>query len=249
MLFKSAAAVQPANAYANHELRVLFDNTVGQIDYWLNGVNLFSDTGIDTIDDAFGGSGAWRTVELSTNGPQCLDDLYVVNGDGTAPTNATVSIGPWHVTAGFPQTDAVSGGDLREMTPSTGADHGAMVDEDPPNYDVDYLASNVEGQRELFRFPQIAVASPIVYAVQKGVFARLNDIGHGEVSMLTKSSLAVITESRRTGLASDADDSVPQTSNYHYYIECDDRQGDASAWTLAALNASQFGMRHYTSFS
>lgn len=251
MFFKSAPGVQPPTTYVYHELRVLFDNAVGQIDYWADGVNLFSATGVDTIEDTFGGGGAFRHILLQTLGAQCLDDLYIMNGDGPAPTNASVSIGPAHVVALLPQEGPIGVGNFNEMTPSTGTDRGALMNEDPPNYDVDYLFANGEGERQLFRFPQIAVASQVVYAVQKEVFARMSDIGHGEVSILTESPALVLTEDRRWGLATQqVSTDVPQTSNYHYYLECDDLQGDAvTPWTIDDLNASQFGMRHYESFS
>lgn len=251
MFFKSAPGLQPPSTYVYHELRVLFDDTVGQIDYWADGVSKFSTTGVDTIEDTFGGSGPWKIVQLNTNGPQCLDDLYIMNGDGTAPTNATVSIGPAHVVALLPQQGAQGIGSLNEMTPSTGTDRGALMNENPPNYDVDYLFANGEGERQLFRFPLIAgIVSDTVYAVQKEVFARMDDIGHGEVSLLTQSPAAVLTETGRWGLATQqVSTDVPQTSNYHYYLQCDDRQGDASPWSIIDVNASQFGMRHYESFS
>lgn len=63
-------------------------------------------------------------------------------------------------------TDAVGGGGFyRQWTPSAGTDHGALLDETPPDDGTTYVGSSTVGQKETGKFPTIPLGVT-VYGLQ-----------------------------------------------------------------------------------
>lgn len=97
-------------------------------------------------------SGQWDLVYPQPRGYMC--DTYWGDFSGSGFDNRFM--GDLRVRDDLPQTDAVGGGGFyREWTPSTGTDHGALLDETPPDDGATYVASSTPGQRELCTYPTI----------------------------------------------------------------------------------------------
>ena len=232
----TAVGAIPTGVYTYIEYQFVIDAVVGEVHGYINGVNIFSITGIDTTN-SFSPTDEPGTYHIFCVGNQCIDDIYVMDGIGAAPTNATVPIGPAHVIQAFPSGD----GDARGWVPSAGSSHAEMVDEVPPDKDGTYVKSNQEGAADLFEFDDIVIASDVLYAVQRSISVNRDRTGHTEIAHLTKVGSGGIKENERWG--------VSHSDNYFYDTEIDTLQPNGTPWTIAAFNNSQFGMRHYNSKS
>lgn len=113
-------------------------------------------------DTRNGATGIWDSVMLGPNGGVGsqfdADDFYICDGSGSVNNDF---LGNIKITAVLPQTDGVGGaGGAQEWTPSTGTDHGALVDEADPN-STDYVSSSTAGQRDTFNYPACGVTGTI----------------------------------------------------------------------------------------
>lgn len=227
----------PVGAWTYIELQVFFHDTLGTVKGYINGTQVVDVSNFDTIDfwsgtEQAGAASLHCTVGA---GQGCMDDFYVMNGDGAAPNNATVPIGPAHVIAMTPYDD----GDARGWVPSSGSDNFAMVDEVPPDDGTTYVASSQEGAQDLYEFLDVVLPSETVYAVQRGFHVTSTTTKHSEVSHIDKAA-GVQRETERWGI---------QYPDQFYNTQIDDDQPNGSAWNLTAFNRAQFGMKHYTSKS
>jgi hypothetical protein len=86
---------------------------------------------------------------------QSYDDLYVCDGSGGVEDTF---LGDHRVVC----VVASSGnGTHADWTPLTGGDHGAMVDENPPNLDTDYNMAGSVGNRDTYNFAALGVSGTI----------------------------------------------------------------------------------------
>jgi hypothetical protein len=82
----------------------------------------------------------------------------------------------------LPQT---GNGDLTDFTPSTGTDHGAMVDENPPNDDTDYTTGDTAGQQDCYQYPSLALTGAIL-GIQTNLYAKKTDAGARTVAPIVR---------------------------------------------------------------
>jgi hypothetical protein len=231
----TASGVAPIGSYIFIEMRVFLDAVNGTIAGAINGSQVFSLTGIDTTE-FWSPTDFHGTLEVHCTGDgACIDNVYVMDGEGTAPTNASQWIGPWHVIQMTPFDD----GDARGWSPSAGSDNYAMVDEIPPDENTTYVSSNAEGPSDLYRFLSVVLPSDTLYAVQRSFQVTRTATGHTEVSHLDKVS-GVLRETERWGV---------QSGDWYSDTQIDDTDPTGAKWSIATFNRTQFGMKHYTSKS
>jgi hypothetical protein len=133
----------------------------GYLRVYINGL-LAADSGIVNTFTSFSG-GTWSSIAFDPEG--WIDDLYWGDASGAAPWNAF--FGDCHVEGQVARTDAASGGGTyKEWAPSTGTDHGALVDEIPPDDGATYVSSPTAGETDTFKFPAIVPLTGPVYAIQ-----------------------------------------------------------------------------------
>lgn len=153
------------------------DSTTGYFKAWVNGVLVIDYTGRTTSSTAFSGTGVEQWSILTFGGATTrLDDMYWGDTTGSAPWNAF--LGDLRVEGQLALTDADGGGGTyQDFTPSTGSDHGALVDETPPDDDTTYLQSATVGHTETFVFPSITLAAGTVYGIQLMPNVKKSDSG------------------------------------------------------------------------
>jgi hypothetical protein len=165
LLGSTPAALININRYQHIGIDfVIGSGTSGSVTIYVDEVPWLVLTGINTNGTGpFQSPGPWAMFSWNTRG--YLDDMYWGDNSGAAPWNAF--FGDDRVEGQVALTDAVGGGGFyREWTPSTGTDHGALLDEIPPNDDVDYVEGNAAGLREVVKFPNITLAAGLVHGVQ-----------------------------------------------------------------------------------
>jgi hypothetical protein len=130
-------------------------------------------SGVDTRN---AGTGLWDRVGLGCNSGSTTftyyDDFYVCDTSGSAPRNTF--LGPvTKVETLYPQTDGVAAGSNAGLTPSTGTDHGALVDETPPNQ-TDYNSSATVGAKDTYNYPSMALTG-VILGIQTNLYCQKSD--------------------------------------------------------------------------
>jgi hypothetical protein len=162
---------------------------------------------------AFGGTG----------GPQYYSDFYY----GTLQSDLK---GDCRVFARLPNRE----GPVLQWTPSTGAIHYQMVDDNPPNDDVDWNSDRIAGHEDLYGFPAIGIASGTVYAVQTCALMKKTDVGFRSVAPVI--NIAGIDYVGTTRAIADG--------SWLYYIQCwDQNDPSGAAWTVPNAVNSYYGQR------
>lgn len=84
-------------------------------------------------------------------------NLYVIDGSGDRNNSL---LGELTGQAMLPLTDATLAGFNADLTPSTGTDHGTLVDETPPNTS-DYNSADATGEKDTYQFPNLTSTGEI----------------------------------------------------------------------------------------
>ena len=224
------------NTYYYCEIKFTIDDASGAIELRLNGNTTpeFTFAG----DTRNGGNASWLSIqfrgqELSASSPFIrFDDIYVCDGAASG-------------VSGLPNNDFL--GDLRidcfnassgngtntGMTPSTGTDHGALVDETTPNDDTDYNSGISVGDKDTYNFPNLSFAPATIYGVQGNNYLKKTDAGARSICNVMRSN----------GTDYDKSDQALSTS-YAYYGDMFESDPDTgAAWTPSAVNALEFGAK------
>lgn len=226
VLGASAVPLSP-NTWYYVEAKFTISDTVGVAVVRVNGATVINLASQDTRNAGNASANVVQIGPQSTPGASYdFDDVYIF--DATGAVNNDVA-GDCRVEQLLPS----GAGATTAWTPSAGANYAA-VDEVPPNGDTDYVSSATAGQTDTYAFGDLSVASSgTVKAVQATVQARKDDAG--------SRSLAVVARPGSTDRVG-ATQAVADT--YAAYPQLWDTNPDtAAAWTVAAVNSSQFGTR------
>lgn len=209
------------------ELKVLFNDSTGTYELKIDGVSEVSGTGADTIAS---GSAGWDSIVLGTQNVSTTcnlsyDDLYCADGSGGVEDTF---LGDHRVVA----IVASSGnGANTDWTPSTGSDHGAVVDENPPN-ETDYNLSGTSGQRDTYAFAAVGVTGT-VKALQTLRYIKADVAGVRSVGSVTR-------------IGSTNYDGAGQVvgSDWTYQREIARvSPATAAAWTISEIDGAEFGAK------
>lgn len=222
VLETSAVVLSFDNSWYHLEAKIYFHESSGSYDIKLDGVSIMDDTGVDTLN---AGDANVDYIRYK-NGYERIDDLYVLNTDGSI-NNDFLGINT-RIQALFPDADGTYG----EWSPSSGSDHYALVDENPETLS-DYNASDTVNKRDTYDFPNISVTS--VYAVKAEANMMTSAVGVRDVRL--KCISGVTTDDGPTEAVS-YDPSMEQIVENIW--EADPNTG--AAWTLANFNAAEFGL-------
>lgn len=210
------------------EVRIFVDDTNGYVELLFNGLRILELTGVDTqyqtasnfIDRvAFCWAYAYTgTAEIY------FDDLYTFSDDSSTLTTQEC-IGDARVLPVAP----ISVGAYSQLTPSSGTDHVALVDENPFST-ADYVGSAVSGVKETFKFTGLA-GWPYIHGVKSVLGCFKSDAGLRSVKPLIKSG-AVETVAGNKAVATDL--------SYINEIYKDD-PNTGTSWTTEGLGDAEFG--------
>lgn len=230
ILARSAPGVVRAGQFRYVEMKVVISNVGGTVEVRVNGKTVILANSLDTQASA---NAAWQSLHYGTTGESwAIDDIYVCDGTGPAPYNAF--LGDTRVEVLMPQTDAVAAGSNAGLTPSTGTDHGALVDEAPTeNDDTDYNAGATAGVKDTYNYPSMASTGTIL-AVQPVSFARKADVAPKQIKNVL----------RHSGVDYDGATAWPLGVYWTYFPEIYvQNPGTSAAWTTSDVNAVQAGIK------
>lgn len=159
----------------------------------------------------------------------CFDNLYVFDNSGSAPTNN--NIGEMRVVSVFPS----AAGDSTQFTASSGANY-TCVDDSYSDGDSTYVYAAVAPKKDLYNMGDVSGTPLVIYAVTLKTIAKRDDTEAHTISSVLKS-----------GTVESYGATITPTSAYEMftdYFTADPNTG--AAWTLAAVNAVQAGVRLIT---
>jgi hypothetical protein len=221
----------PTNSWVYLELGFVIHGTTGSYELRVDGVAdpALTATGVNTQN---GGTGAWNrmaffgtsTVSGSGANGQFIDDVYVCDASGSAPRNTF--LGSVKIEALIAQT---GNGSNVGLTPSTGTDHGALVDDPVPNI-TDYNGSATVGAKDTYNLPSPVLTGEVL-AVQVNLFASKSDTGGRKVCSVV----------RLGGVDYDGPN-LSLTTSWTYVTDIVPRPGGGE-WTTADLIALEAGMK------
>jgi hypothetical protein len=226
-LLATGTTVLSQNNWYYIEFKGTIHDTTGSYDVRVDGVSqagLSSGSG----DTQNAGTGIWNNIRLSSASSisaTYIDDFYLCDTSGSAPRNTF--LGAVKVETLLPQT---GNGSNTGLTPSTGTDHGALVDEIPPNT-TDYNGSATVGVKDTYNYPSMTLTGTI-YGIQTNLYCQKSDAS-------ARSVCAVV---RHSGVDTDGANVSPLTT-YSYLSEVRPQKPDSSEWLVADVNAVEVGMK------
>jgi len=219
----AAGVVAAASTEYTIEIRLLVDDTVGEVEVLLDGVQVLVGTGLDTKDTAFVGCTGFR-VQNPVNGWN-MDDIIFRDW------SVISSFIGFHVVRPFMPDGA---GDATDFTPSAGA-NWAAVDEVATDDDSTYVESATVGHKDLYNIATTGFTSASVLAVQVHHIARKTDGVLREIRPLLKHGATEL-----------AGATVALGTSYSRTSELFDDVPGGSGWTLAQVEALQVGQEVVT---
>ena len=231
-LLAYATNVLPNNRWAYIEIKLVIDDTNGELYVKINGNTVISETGLDTRDST-STTYADRVVlhGIEAGGPTeydaatLFDDWYVLDTNGSAPYNDF--LGPIKVEELTPN----AAGDSAQFTPLSGSNY-ENVDETPSDDDTSYNYSSTTGNKDLFNVESLSKIDGTIYSVQVESVVRVDDATPIDIKNKVKAGTTEDNSSAHT---------VSSTS---YLCEKDlweDNPDDSSAWDVADITSLQIG--------
>ena len=215
------------STYYFAELKVVLNDSTGTYELKIDGATFASGSGADTL---VSGAATWDGVTLGSpnvgvNLSIDFDDLHVYDGSGGSNDDF---MGDHRIVC----VVASSGnGGNTDWSPSTGSDHGALVDENPANT-TDYNRGSSAGQRDTYNFAALGV-SGTVKAVQA-------------VNLLSAEVAGVRSVGAVVRQSSTNYDSTGQSigSDWLYYKQLHLADPSTStAWTTSGVDSAEFGVK------
>lgn len=225
----TGTTVLSLNSWYYIELKTIIHDVNGSYEVRINGVTEAALTNAGPVDTQNTGTGQWDRIQIASLGSgtnaNYIDDFYVCDTSGAAPRNTF--LGTVKVETLLPQA---GNGTNTELTPSTGTDHGALVDEATPNT-TDYNSSATVGQKDTYNYPPMTLTGTI-YGIQTNLYVQKSDAA-------ARSVCAVV---RHGGVDTDGVNVNPLTT-FNYFSEMWQQKPDASEWTTADIAAIEVGMK------
>lgn len=229
----TTTALLTAGTFVYVEWKVLIHPSAGTVDVRVNGASVLSLTAQNTRNSA---NSAWTVFALgvvdavfSSYNTNFLsinyDDLYVLDGSGSAPLNDF--LGDCRVDARYPTAEGASSA----WTPLSGTDNALMVDETAPDDDTTYNSTATVGATDTHVMQDAPVPGATLYGVQLCLSAKKSDAG--------TCSLAPVVRHSGTDYPGTAFN--PGTTYAYTVTPYGTNPGTSAAWTEAGFNAIELG--------
>lgn len=200
----------------------------GWAECWVNGVKVCEQAGDTRNNNEAGAIGSAILGLGPTNGTRVtIDDVYVTDGTGPAPYNGR--IGDVRIETIVP----TGNGSKSQFVGSDGnsVDNYQLVDEMPAS-STDYVTSANAGDQDLYAMGDLSIPTGVVHAVQVHYLASKTDSGAASLIPLTKLG-ATVHKDANLGLGLTP---VYAASSIRTV------DPDGAAWTVAKVNAAEFGV-------
>lgn len=151
------------------EWSIFIDSSAGQADVWVNGVPYLTINNANTREDETWANqfsiGLVRTDGAVASAVWDYDDVYVTTGD------RRMDVQPWGIGRAVARIAQAGNGTFTDLTPSSGTDHGDMVDDLLEDGDATVNTGTLVGATDTYLLNPITDATS-VKAVQTVVVGR-----------------------------------------------------------------------------
>lgn len=218
------------NSWYYVEFKGIIHDTTGSYELRIDGVTEVALTNVGPLDTRSSGgtTGQWDRIGVLSIVPSWssfIDDLYVCDMSGTIRNDF---LGPIKIELLMPQ---IGNGSNVGLTPSTGTDHGALVDEIPANT-TDYNSSATIGTKDTYNLPSVTLSGGIL-GVQVNLWAAKSDVGGRKVCSVVRTG----------GVDYDGADLSLLTSFQYVTQVRPQNPGTSADWTVADITALEVGMK------
>lgn len=220
-----------STGYHHVEMKITFDNAVdadNTVELRVNGITeIGGSLGTETMDTDPQNTDICDGIELSgLNGLLRIDDFVLLNT--VAPNNDF--LGDVKIVTLFVDAD----GAVLDWTPSA-PPSWQQVDDTDPDDNATNIVSSTNGQQSLFSMDTLSGVGTIK-GIQISAAARKDGAGDGDIKLLTRDSGGDINKSDTLTVGA-------QASKHPYHTQQQDVDPKTgSAWTVANINAAQFGV-------
>ena len=218
----SSAAYSTLN-WHYFELKATIHQTTGDWELRHNNSVDVSDAG--PVNTADSGAANWDTIDINNTASDAnmrLDDIYVLDGSGTDNIDFR---GDSVIEGRLPTGDTVT----IDWTPSSGIDHWDLLDD---TNDATFVSSSVATDVDLLTFDSLSFITGTIYGVMAMMQVGLDVTG-------TRTVRHKCLSGATTG--NGASQVVGTTGFTSLYEIWEQDPNTAAAWTLANLNAADFG--------
>ena len=209
------------------EASIVFDNTVGQVDINVNGVNEVSVSGVDTVNNA----GPLTRVVYTSGGGAGNKTVYHRDGylkersSGITDFYGPIALIPLRVASDY----------LNEWTPSAGSLNSEMVDEVTTDGDTTYVEASTPDDTDLFHLESLSSTDSAILALQLVVNVRAPNGGAPIMGLAIDDGTTRLVSSDR----------VVANSTFGCRAAVFETQADGSSpWDEAAIDAHICGYKY-----
>ena len=220
VLHTTAVGLIQASTWHYIEVKIFFSDTVGTVEFYVDGVSAGGSTGLDTC--YITGEGA---VGVFFGGRGWIDDVYVNDGSGSYNNDF---LGDVTIETVRPTSDSSP----LQWTATPGATHYTGIDEAAYSA-TDYITHDVVGERDQFGIGNLTTNPSSIHAVAVNSNATKTDTGSVSLKQYIKSS-ASENLSAADALA------YGSVLNYQHIVERD--PNGTIAWTKSAVDAAEIGV-------
>lgn len=223
-LLATGTTVLLAATFYYIEFKHIILNAAGTLEVRINGSVEVTFAG-DTQETA--NATAEQIGLLDTSASIRVDDFYIYDGTGAANNNYA---GDSQIEAELPD----GAGAATAWTTVVGAGtHWQAVNEVPPNGDTSYVESDTADQIDEYTFTNLTPTSATIPTIQVSMRARKTQAGALNIARMY-----------RSGVTDNQGANVALNTSYTTILEIMETDPVAvGAWTVANLNAAQFGAR------
>lgn len=222
----TAGFTHPVGAWHYYEMKIVINGASGSCQLKIDGVQVIApftlNLGTTNIGSVFLQGFVINTGQTQGN---VFDDIYVVDTSST-PNNDF--IGDCRVETIVP----TAAGNSTVFTPSAGANYAAVDDLTVNDGDTTTVSSSTVGDLDLYTVTDLSPAAARILAVQSCITAKKSDAG-------TRSVAPAIRQGGTTYIGTDK--ALAQT--YGVIEQIWNQDPTAVDWTLANINADEFGMK------
>lgn len=218
----ATSASTPITAATMHYIEFAWNlhDTTGSYEVKVNGASTIPAT--SSADTQNSGTGIWNGLMWwgVNTGAQThdIDDVYVADDNTFRGDHRIVSV-----------VASSGNGSNTAWTPSTGTDHGALVDEASPN-PSDYVSTSSAGAIDTFNFAALGVAGTVA-AVQVCHYAKADVAGVRQLANVAWIGGAPYPSAAVT---------LPADWEYKLFLSTTS-PATATAWTPSEIDAAEFG--------
>ncbi len=205
------------------EIKLIISDTVGEFTVQVDGIEVFTQTGLDTAASA---SLFVNNIDLVGN--DTVDHTWEID-DIVIHTEADF-LGDVKIETLRPDAD----GATNNFTPLAGT-NWESVDEAPgPDGDTSYVESSTAGHQDLYTTGNQAGTVDTIYAVAVRANAKKTDAGSRSIRMLTRT-----VSTTAQGIVD------PMLTDYNYHVHVFENDPTTSvAWTQSGVDAMQIGVEN-----